>query len=348
MHRKRNVRLSNLAKWTVLLASCVTTASGSSAQTVEEFYRRNPLNLVVGAASGGSSDAFARGIAPYLTKYLPGHPAVVVRNKPGAGGLLVATELQHTAPRDGSYISTLQRNNYTDTLTGDAKVNFDPRTINNLGSMAKNIYTVFTYGKQPVTFADAQKREIILTAPSAGSGNAIFPVMLNKLAGAKFRMVYGYQGPQDEMIALERGEAEGRAAGYSTTKRGAAKQWFEQGLMHHLVLFGFTRNTEIPNVPTVLEVVKDPEASAIVRFMLAQLEFGRPFAAPPSIPEDRLAALREAFAAISRDPDYIADLARLGDDVEFLSGQEVTTLVNGLWSTPPDQLAKIKELLAAK
>jgi tripartite-type tricarboxylate transporter receptor subunit TctC len=318
------------------------------AQTVEEFYSKNPITLMVGAAAGGSSDELARGIAPFLRKYIPGNPTIIIRNKPGAGGLLVAIELQNLAPRDGTYISTLQRNNYVDPLLSDIKVNFDPRQINNLGSMAKNIYTLFTYGKTPVTFADALKREIILTAPSAGSGNATLPVMLNKLVGTKFKMIYGYQGPQDEMLALERGEAEGRATGYSTTKRGTAKQWYDQGLLHHLMLFSFSRSPDLRDIPSIMEVVKDPDSVSIVRFMLATQEFGRPFAAPLGVPPDRLAALQEAFAKIAKDPDYVAELAKIGDDVDFLNGADVQKLVDELWAIPPAQLAKVKEIMATK
>ena len=172
--------------------------------------------------------------------------------------------------------------------------------------------------------------------------------MLNKLAGTKFKMIYGYQGPQDEMLALERGEAEGRAAGLSTLKRGAAKQWFDQGLLHHLMLFSFSRSPDLKDIPSIMEVVKDPDSVAIVRFMLATQEFGRPFAAPLGIPADRLAALHEAFAKIAKDPDYVAELAKIGDDVEFLNGKEVEALVNELWMIAPAQLAKVKEIMATK
>jgi tripartite-type tricarboxylate transporter receptor subunit TctC len=327
----------------------VTAVAGSaSAQSVEEFYKKNPITLMVGAAAGGSSDVLARAVAPYIKKYMPGNPDVIVKNKPGAGGLLVATELQNTAPRDGTYISTLQRNNYTDPLLSKAKVNFDPRKVNNLGSMAKNIYSLFTYGKAPVTIADAQKREVILTAPAAGSGNAVLPIMLNKMLGTKFKMIYGYSGPQEEMLALERGEAEGRAAGVSTTKRGQAKQWVDEGKLHYTLLFAQKRDPDIPNLPTVTEFIKDGENAAIIHFMLAQQEFGRPFAAPPGVPADRLAALHEAFAKTAKDPDYIAEMAKLGDDVDFLDGKEVTALVEDLWNTPPERIAKIKEYLASK
>jgi len=332
----------------IVSASWLLLMNGAQAQNVAEFYAKNPITLMVGAAAGGSSDELARGIAPFLHKYIPGNPNIIIRNKPGAGGLLVATELQNFAPKDGTYISTLQRNNYVDPLLSDTKVNFDPRQINNLGSMAKNIYTLFTYGKTPVTYADALKREIILTAPSAGSGNATLPVMLNKLAGTKFKMIYGYQGPQDEMLALERGEAEGRATGYSTTKRGTAKQWYDQGLLHHLILFSFSRSPELLDIPTIMEMVKEPEALSIVRFMLATQEFGRPFAAPLGVPADRLAALNEAFAQIAKDPDYVTELAKIGDDVDFLNGAEVQKLVNELWSIPPAQLTKVKEIMTTK
>jgi tripartite-type tricarboxylate transporter receptor subunit TctC len=335
-------------KSTITTLALTVAAGSAAAQTAEEFYSKNSITLTVGAAAGGSSDEFARGIAPFLKKHVSGHPTVVVRNKPGAGGLLAATELQHLAPRDGTYMSTLQRNNFVDPLLSGTKVNFDPRAVNSLGSMAKNIYTLFTYGKSPVTFADAQRREVILTAPSAGSGNATLPILLNKLAGTNFRMVYGYSGPQEEMLALERGEAEGRAAGYSTTKRGTAKQWADQNKLHYLLLFAFARSHEIPNVPAVTEVVTSPEAVPIVRFMLTQQEFGRPFAAPPGVPEDRLAALREAFAKIAKDRDYTAELAKLGEDVEFLTGKQVQDLVSELWNTPPEQLAKVKEIIATR
>ena len=330
------------------MLAVVLAAGQAAAQNVEEFYRRNPVTLMVGAAAGGSSDLLARAIAPFLKKNIPGNPEVIVRNKPGAGGLIVATELQNTAPRDGSYISTLQRNNYTDPLLSDTRVNFDPRQINNLGSMAKNIYSLFTYGKAPVTLAEARAREIVLTAPAVGSGNAVYPIMLNKLAGTRFKMVYGYSGPQEEMLALERGEAEGRAAGYSTTRRGSARQWVDQGKLHYLMQFSEVRNPEIPNVPTVMEAISDPDALAIVRFMLAQQEFGRPFAAPPGVPADRLAALREAFARTARDPAYVAEMEKLGDDVEFLDGKAVSDLVAELWATPPARLARIKDIFASK
>jgi tripartite-type tricarboxylate transporter receptor subunit TctC len=318
---------------------------GAAAQSVEEFYSQKDITLMVGAAVGGSADLFARTIAPYLTKYIPGNPHIIVQNRPGAGGLVVATELQHNAPKDGSFISTLQRNNYTDPLLLTEKVNFDAREISSLGSVAKNQYVLFTYGDKPVTIDDARNREIFVACTGAGSVNSYFPTIVNRFAGTKFKCIPGYEGAEDQNLALERGEAEARAVSYETTLRSKVGQWRDQGKMHYVIQFGFERLEAIKDIPNIMEFVESEEDKQVMRFILAPQEFARPFAAPAGIPEDRLAALRNALAMATKDPGYVADAEKQEVSVDFLGGEELQKLAGEIMTTPPAIIEKAKELM---
>lgn len=332
------------------IAATVVAPSVAAAQSsVEEFYRRHDITLMVGTAAGGATDFYARTLAPYLTKYIPGNPAVIVRNKRGAGGLLVAAEIQHTAPRDGTYIGTLQRNDFLAPLLSEQRVNFDPRQVSHLGSIARSTYVLFSYGRQPKvrTVDDIFTTEMVLAGTGANSENVTYPLMLNEFAGTKFNIVRGFSGNEEQALAIERGEADGRAISFSSTERGKLRQWKDTGLLHIVLQFGLERHPSIPDVPNVLEILPDAEHQSMFRFMLLPQEFGRPFAAPPGVPQDRLQALRIAFDKAAADPGLAADLERGGAELDYMDGETLQGMANEIMNTPPEQIAKLRELLGA-
>lgn len=323
--------------------------SPGSAQSVEEFYSDNDITLMVGAAAGGAADYFARTIAPYITEYMPGNPNIIVQNRPGAGGLVVAAELQANAPRDGTWIATLQRNNFTDPLLSDERIDFDPREVSHLGAVSRVTYVIFTHSPDDPgieTVQDAIDMPLILAVTGAGSANNTYPLMVNELLGANYRLIPGYEGNEEQALAMERGEVDGRAGSYSSSQREQAA-WIEEGTLQYILQFGLERHPQMPDIPNVMEAVEDDTTRAILRFMLIPQEIGRPFAAPGGIPEDRLAALRAAFEQAGTDPRFVEEIMSTGADEGFVSGEELQALAEELMGTPPEVVERVQEILAA-
>ncbi len=338
------------AIWKALAVALVVMAgtTNTQAQSVEEFYSQNDITMVVGTAAGGSTDFFARTMAPYLSKYIPGNPDIIVQNKPGAGGLITAAELQTTMPSDGSYIATLQRNNFTDPLLSDERVDFDAREVKHIGSVGKEIYVIFQHPDDPgtTTVEEALNHEMILAATGSGSANYTYPLLVNELLGGKLKLVPGYSGNEEQALAIERGEADGRAGTYSMTQRGQLKQWQEDGKLHYVLQFALEDHPDLAGVPNVFDAIKDDETRRIFRFMLIPQGLGRIFSAPGDIPEDRLAALREAFVQAAEDPAFIAEMERSGAEAEYTTGEELQEMAEELMGTPPAIVDRIKTLIS--
>jgi len=318
----------------------LTGGFAAQAQTVEEFYRQNDITMMVGTAAGGSTDFFARLFAPYLSKYIPGNPHIIIQNKPGASGLIVASEIQHTMPSDGSYIGTLQRNNFTDPLLSDQRVDFDPRQVRHLGSIGTETYVIFQYGENPniQTISDALNHEMILSGTGAGAVTNTFPLLVNRLMGGNFRLIPGYAGNEEQALAIERGEVDGRAS-------GQLGQWYESGRLHYVMQFGIEPHPELSGVPNVFDGVTDEETTRIWRFMLIPQDLGRIISAPAGVPEDRLAALREAFNMAAKDPDFIDEFERSGGDTALTTGDQLQAMADELMGAPPELVERIKALL---
>jgi tripartite-type tricarboxylate transporter receptor subunit TctC len=330
------------------IGMALITVAPVAAQTVEEFYASTPITLMVGAAAGGAADTYARTFATHFGKHVPGNPAVIVENKPGAGGLIVATELQHTAPKDGSVIGTLQRNNFLAPLLSDEDVRFDPREVSHLGSLSRETYVIFTYGEAPpaASVEEAMKAGIVLGGTGAAAENVTYPRMVNKFLGANFNIISSYEGNEEIELAIERGEVDGRASSHGSTMRGNLGRWTDEGKLHILMQFGIEDDPALPGVPNAMKLITDPAHQSMLRLMLLPQEFGRPFAAPKGIPEDRLAALREAFIATANDPAFLADLEKQNASVELLTGEDLQRMADEIMATPPEQIENITKMLA--
>ncbi|MBZ9653742.1 Bug family tripartite tricarboxylate transporter substrate binding protein [Phyllobacterium lublinensis] len=328
------------------LALCLSAHSVASAQTVEEFYKANTVTLVVSAAPGGAADFFAREFLPYLSKYIPGQPKIIVENQPGAGGMVTALQLQSTRPRDGTVIALLQRNNMYLPLVSEENKAFDPRQIKWLGSLNKENYTVAAWDSAPVKKAeDLFTTTLKIGSTSFANENRTFPAMLNQYFGTKFDIVTGYEGSEAIGLAMERGEVQGRMLTVNNLTAGNEAGWVKEGKLHVIVQVGVEKSPAFPDVPNITEFSKDPEVLALANFMFAPLNAGRPFAVPPGIPEDRLAALRKAFDEAAADPDFLAAMKKMNSSVEPITGQEVEAIIASLYATPESVVAKVKALM---
>lgn len=332
---------------TLAVAAGLLLSGPLQAQTVEEFYRGNTVTLVISAASGGSSDQFAREFAPFLSRHLPGQPNIVTVNQPGAGGMVAAAHLQHNQPRDGTVIALLQRNNFYIPLVSDEETGFDAREVNWLGSLNKEHYAISAWETSPVQSADEIfTTEMILGATSFTSETRTLPAMMNEVLGAQFSIIAGYSGSEEVSLALERGEVVGKASTVNNLNTGNEPELRRIGRLNVLMQLGINPSPELPDVPSIMSYVNDPHAEAVVTFMLAPLEAGRPFAVPGGVPEDRLDALRDAFNAAAADPEFLERMAAQNSAIDPISGEEIEAIIAALYETPDEVVDVIRGIMA--
>lgn len=339
--------MKHAAALALAVSLSATLAPTAQAQTVEEFYRENPLTLVVSAAAGGGSDSWARGFVPFLKKHLPGNPDIIVQNKPGASGMVAAIELQRSMTADGSVIAMLQRNNLYLPLVSDVEITFDPREVDWVGSLNKESYGMLVSSASGVTSTeDLFTKPLTISATSFANENRVIPAMLNEYYGTRLDIVHGYSGSPAMSVALEQGEVDGRLVSLDFLMAFAPEQpWLDDGRASVVLTTAMERSPYFPDVPNVLELSDDPDVRQLTEFLLLPMEAGLPFAAPPGMPEDRLTALRTAFIAAATDPEYLKVAKEQGSEPKPISGEEVEKIVNRLYATPEPTLAKVRPLV---
>lgn len=336
----------NVTKAAMALVLTMMTAQMTYAQTPEEFYKGKTVTLIVSAAPGGGADLYARAFIKYFSKYLPGNPNVVINNLPGAGGLTAAGQLQNSEVRDGTVIAMLQRNNLYLPLVSEEKIAFDPRQVGWLGSLNKETYALATWQDSPVKkIDDLFAQPLTIGSTSFNNENRTFPAIINQYLGSKMDIVAGYKGNDEIALAMERGEVQGRFLTVTSLMSGNDASWLKDGKINVIAQMGVEANPAIPNVPLILEYVKDPQAKALFDFMFLPLQTGRPFAAPPEVPADRLAALRKAFEDAANDADFKNDLRKQNATVELLDGKQTEEIVKTLYATSDETIKAVKTLL---
>jgi tripartite-type tricarboxylate transporter receptor subunit TctC len=335
-------------------AMFVFNAGQARADPVADFYKGKQLNLIVGYGPGGGYDVYARLIARHLGKYMPGNPAVVVQNMPGAGSLRSVNYLSNAAPKDGTVIATFARDMALLGIIGNPNARFDARKLTWLGSSSSygnDAYLMFTRMDARVkSIADARRPggpPLVLGGTGEGaSGNDVSTVLRDAL-GLNLKVVVGYPDSNALFLAVDRKEVDGRCVGLSAVQSSHA-QWLRPGSgMHVLVQFArVTRHPDFPDVPTARELAKNDAARALIELAEISYTLSRPFAAPPGLPDDRAAALRAAFLAVHRDTQYLDEAARLKVDVSPIGGEEVLRAIERIANAPPALLDYMKKLLA--
>ncbi|MCW1411316.1 tripartite tricarboxylate transporter substrate-binding protein [Rhizobium sp. 1AS11] len=344
------MNLHKLIKIGGLAAGFAATSLGiAKAQTVEEFYSKHNVTLVVSAAPGGASDFFAREFAKYFSKHIPGKPQMIIVNQAGASGMQAALQLQSSQPKDGSVIALLQRNNFYLPLVSEQNKQLDPRKLRWLGSLNKENYTVITWNTAPVSKADDLfKTPVKIGATSFANENRTFAAMMNDYFGAKFAIVTGYEGNEAVGLAMERGEVQGRMQTVNSLMAGSEAQWLKDKKINVLLQVSLEKDPNLPGVPSIMDYAKDPDTIALAKFMLGPLKAGRPFAVPPGVPEDRLAALRKAFDAAAADPEFLEAMKKINSAVDPINGAAVEEVIAELYKTPEPVLEKVRKLLTPK
>jgi tripartite-type tricarboxylate transporter receptor subunit TctC len=330
----------------LLLAAATWPAAGAWAQTVEEFYKGKSITLLVGSGAGGGYDTYARIFARHMARHIPGNPNIIAKNMPAAAGLAAAGTLYTTAERDGSTIAAFTNGSAMEPLFGNASARYDAQRFNWLGSVGKLQNVCATWHQSPVkTIAAARAREVIVAAAGATSNTAIVPKALNALIGTKFKVIAGYDTGAGLTLSIERGEAEGICGLSWSTMKASRPHWIRDRLLNIIVQMGLEKLAELPDVPSALELVTDPENKQVLELILIRQEAGRPFAAPPGVPPDRLAALRRAFGATLEDAEFRADANKAQLEIEPLTASEIEKLLATAYGAPKTIVQKAAALV---
>jgi tripartite-type tricarboxylate transporter receptor subunit TctC len=308
------------------------------------FYRGKQIVLTVASGAGGGYDTYARALARYIPKYIPGNPVIVVKNVPGAGGLIAANSLYNATTPDGLTMAALTNGAAMDPLFGETAARFDGRKFNWIGSIGKleNI-CITRQGGSITRIEQARTREITVAASGATGNSAIMPKIVNRFLGTKFKVISGYSEGSGVTLALERGEVDGVCGMSYSTLKATHSDWFRDNRVNVILQIGLNKLKELPSVPSALDLVNGPDKQ-ILELILIRQEMGRPFALPPGVPADRIATLRQAFEATMRDRDFLAEAAKLSLEVDPLSGHEISELLNKAYGAPKPVVAEAAKL----
>jgi tripartite-type tricarboxylate transporter receptor subunit TctC len=326
--------------------SAALACHAAAAQSVEQFYRGRTITMLVGSAPGGINDISARLVARHLGRFLPGHPALLVQNNPGAGGLVTANRLYFNSDKDGGTLAKLERAVPQLAIQGHPNAAFDPARFTWLGSVssyADDAYLMLVNANHPARAVDDLRRtglSVALGADNAASSNLIFAVIAKEVLGLNVNVVRGYSGAAPLFLAMQRGELDGQMVGLSSVRTGQRDLW-TKGAFRPLLAFGRSaRHPDFPDIPTGRELARDAAALALIEFAELPFFMALPFAAPPEIPTERAAALQSAFSRMCQDQAFIDEAEKLGIELSPTDGNAIARLLARTAATPKDVIAR--------
>jgi len=293
------------------------------------------VTIYVAGGPGGGVDQFARTLAPYLTRHLPGHPAVVASNMPGGGGMQAVQYLYNVAAKDGTAIGTTNAGPVVEPILGKKQLNYDLRKFRWVGSLVKgDTICVVSSASKIKSLDDARKTEVTMASTGATSAPTRSALLMNALIGTRFKPVSGYHGG-NALIAIERGEVDGICITLSSL-RTTRPHWLREKTIISLVQVATDPAPEFPQVPKAMDLVKTDTERQMLELYLLPYEFNNPFYLPPGVSDEMVAGWRKAFDAAVADKAYQADAARRRQTVTPRDGADVEKLVNRMFAIPPD------------
>lgn len=338
----KNVALCGVA---TALFLALSPAAPASADAAEDFYKGKRLRMVIGYTTGGGYDVYARVLTRFMGKHIPGSPSIIPQNMPGAGSLLATNWLYSAAPRDGTIIAAINRGIPFEPLTGGQGVQFDPLKFGWVGSLGKEVnVTVAWHTSEAKTAKDLFTHGLIAGGTGSGADSAIYPALMNNLLGAKIKLIAGYPGGNDVNLAMERGEIGGRPSPSWSSLRASRPDWVRDKKIIPLWQLSLSKHPDLPDVPLAIDFAKSDEDRQIMEFFFARQEMSRPYLTAPEVPAERLAALREAFMATTRDAEFIEASKSQDLELDPISGAEIDALLKKVFATPKSVVERATEI----
>ena len=318
---------------------------------VAQFYKGKQINLYIGTSPGGGYDTYARLLARRFSAYIPGNPTIIPQNMPGAGSNKLASFMYSVAPKDGTAIGAIFSGAILQPLVGDTPTQHDPSKFIYLGNANNEVFVCFARADAPAkTFQDTFSKELIIGATNEGGSTRDFAAMLNNVLGAKLRIVTGYAGSNEIMLAIERNEVQGICGVGWSSIAAQHPHWLTNGFGKIIAQLATKGHPEMNKmgVPVAIEFAKTDEDRKVMELIYSQLTFGRPFVLPPGTPPDRVAALRKAFMATMQDKDTLADAKKMNLDLDALAGEDVQAEVAKAYGMPANIVERAKQALIVR
>jgi tripartite-type tricarboxylate transporter receptor subunit TctC len=330
-----------------LIAAIVLCVSPGFAQNAQnDFYRGKTVTLVISSSSGGGYDIMGRTLARHISKHIPGNPRVIVTNMPGAGGIVAMNYFYRAAPKDGTYIGSVQNNLPFEPLLGTKEALYDATKFNWLGSPSIEVGLVAVWKNVPVSsIEDLKTREISMGSSGANSTPSFYARLINETLKTKMKIVVGYPGQNEVYLAMERGEVDGFPSLFYNTLNATRPNWRNEKNIKLILQYGLEKEPALPDVPSALDLVTNPEDKQLLQAGLAQVTMGRPYLMPPGVPADRVAIMRKAFEDTLKDRAFLADARRLSLGVgNSRTGPQLQAMLEEAYKTPPNIVARLRTL----
>jgi tripartite-type tricarboxylate transporter receptor subunit TctC len=325
----------------------------SSACDAEEanFFAGKSIQLVIGFDVGGGYDLYARTVVRHWSRHIPGNPTFIPQNMPGAGTRTAGNWLYNVAPKDGTAIGTIVQSSAVDQALGEPGIRFDAAKFNWIGNpVVDNLVTVAWSSSGLATLEDVKSKGGLFCGSTGGGPTTVFPRVINQLLGTQIKVIAGYPGQSAVNIAMERGEVNCIGGTTWSSVKATMRPMLEARKLNVLVQWGATKDREISayanrDVPLIQDFAQTDLDRRVLVFIGSGAAFGRPLLAPPSLSPERVAALRQSFDRTMKDPDFLADAAKLNMDIKPLAGEELQKIAIGVVQSPPERLARAKELI---
>jgi tripartite-type tricarboxylate transporter receptor subunit TctC len=327
-------------------AFAALAVSGAKAQSAAAFYAGKSIDLEIGYSVGGGYDLYARLLARHLGDHIPGHPTIVPKNMEGAASLRLANYLYAAAPRDGTVIGAVSRGAAFDPLLDEKNAQFDASKFSWIGSANNEVSVCVALQSSGITrFDDVLTKPLTIGSTGVGDDTYQFPALMNAVLGTKFKIVTGYPGGNDITLALERGEVQGRCGWSWSSIKTTRPDWIVSKKIVVLAQMSLSKHPDLPDVPLIMDLAKTDEERLIFKLFCARQVMGRPYLAPPGVPGDRLAALRQAFNETMTDKAFLNEADATKFEINPVSGEQVEALVKEVYQTPPEVTKKAAAIL---
>lgn len=326
-------------------------ASTASADSVADFYKGKDISLFVGSAPGGGYDTTARLLARHYSKHIPGNPNIIIRNMPGAGSLAMTNHVANIAPKDGTALgapqNTVPLERLLHILSPEGKnANFDAQKLNWLGTTSQEVFLLLAWHATPVDkFEDLMTTEMIVGSSGHNTDHSITARLLNNVFGTKLKVVTGYGSSNEILLAMERGEVQGNSGRAYSSLLSTWPDAVRDKKVKILLQMGMQPHPDLPDVPSATKIAKTEADRAVLELVFSKYRMSRPYFVPAGVPKERIDALRRAFDATMKDPEFLKDAQKQQIEVDPVTGEEVQALLDRLFQTPEVLVAKAREML---
>jgi tripartite-type tricarboxylate transporter receptor subunit TctC len=324
-------------------AKMTSNAAFAGDTSVAEFYRGNTVYMVIGSAAGGGFDTYARIVSRYMAKYLPGNPNFVPQNLPGTGGIAAGTRVAVNAPQDGTFVGAVHPTTIIAPVLGDKASRTKPINFAFLGSASTNLEACFLRTDAPAkSFEDGFTTEMVLGASNMGSSSREYAALLTNILGMKIKIVGGYTGTADTLLAMERGEVQGMCGVNLANTVATRPKWFSENIVRVLSYQGnkIIDVKEAKNARPTVTYAKTEEQRQVFTLYDLQGPIGRPYVTGGDVPKERIVALQAAFWGSMQDPDFQREIAAKGLELGPISGAELSDIVAHIYSMSPEIVNK--------